>query len=41
MTNVVECEHDALTVGMALEADFRPHTDDLTVPVFRPPSSNP
>jgi uncharacterized protein len=36
MTNVVDCEHDALKVGMALQVEFRPLGDDFKVPVFRP-----
>jgi uncharacterized OB-fold protein len=36
MTNVVDCEFDALRVGMALEVTFRQETDDITLPVFRP-----
>ena len=36
MTNVVDCDHDALEVGMALQVDFREETEEITVPVFRP-----
>ena len=36
MTNVVDCEFDALRVGMDLEVAFERRTDDITVPVFRP-----
>jgi uncharacterized OB-fold protein len=36
MTNVVECDHDALAVGMALEVTYQPIADDVTIPVFRP-----
>ena len=36
MTNVVDCEFDALAVGMALEVTFREETDEITVPLFRP-----
>lgn len=36
MTNVVECDHDALTVGMDLMVTYEQRTDDVTVPVFRP-----
>ena len=39
MTNVVECDFDALAIGMALEVTFEERTDDVTVPVFRPASS--
>lgn len=36
MTNVVDCDIDALEVGMALEVAFRAENDEITVPVFRP-----
>lgn len=36
MTNVVDCDADALTVGMALTVTFEQRTDDVSVPVFRP-----
>ena len=36
MTNVVDCDFDALAVGMALEVTFREETEEITVPVFRP-----
>ena len=36
MTNVVECDFDALEVGMALEAVFHPTSDDVTIVQFRP-----
>ena len=36
MTNVVDCAHDALAIGMDLEVTFEERTDDVTVPVFRP-----
>jgi hypothetical protein len=36
MTNVVDCELDALRVGMAVEVTFRPLNDDITIPVFKP-----
>ncbi len=36
MTNVVECAHDALEIGMALEVTYWPIADDVTIPVFRP-----
>jgi uncharacterized protein len=38
LTNVVDCDEDALRIGMALEVDFRVETDEVTVPVFRPAS---
>jgi hypothetical protein len=36
MTNVVDCDPEALKVGMPLQVAFEVRTDDLTVPVFRP-----
>ncbi|HEY5014594.1 MAG TPA: Zn-ribbon domain-containing OB-fold protein [Acidimicrobiia bacterium] len=36
MTNVVDCEFDALRVGMAVEVDYRAISDDITIPVFKP-----
>jgi uncharacterized OB-fold protein len=36
MTNVVECEFERLTIDMALQVTFRPASDEVTVPVFRP-----
>jgi hypothetical protein len=36
MTNVVECEFDALEMGMALEAVFHPISDEFTIVQFRP-----
>lgn len=36
MTNVVECEFDALEMGMALIAVFTPISDDVTIVQFRP-----
>ena len=36
MTNVVECDFEALEIGMALEVDFRAISDEVTIPVFRP-----
>ena len=36
MTNVVEADVDALQAGMQLEVDFKPISDDVTIPVFRP-----
>ena len=38
MTNVVDCEFDALTVGMELEAVFHPTSDEVTIVQFRPAS---
>jgi uncharacterized OB-fold protein len=36
MTNVVDCEADALKVGMPLRVEYRDLTDEATVPVFVP-----
>jgi uncharacterized OB-fold protein len=37
MTEVVECEQEALRIGMGLEVAFRAVAgDDFVVPVFRP-----
>ena len=36
MTNVVDCDPDALAVGMALEVTYREETPEITLPVFRP-----
>lgn len=39
MTNVIDCEFDALAVGMALEVTFAPLGESLKMPVFRPAKS--
>ena len=36
MTNIVDCDAEALTVGIQLTVAFEQRTDDVTVPVFRP-----
>jgi hypothetical protein len=36
MTTVVDCDPADLRVGMALTVGFRPLSDELAVPVFRP-----
>jgi uncharacterized protein len=36
MTNIVECKHDELQIGMDLEVTFRDCTAEITLPVFRP-----
>lgn len=36
MTNVEGAELEELAIGMALVVDFRPETDDITAPIFRP-----
>lgn len=38
-TNVVECDFDALRVGMPLEVVFRSTSETFTIPVFRPAAS--
>ena len=36
MTRVIDCEFDALRVGMPLTVAFEEQTDDVVLPVFRP-----
>ena len=36
LTNLVECPHDAIEVGMPLEVTFREVSEDLTLPCFKP-----
>jgi uncharacterized OB-fold protein len=36
MTNVVDCDLEAVRVGMPVEVTFRPLNDDITIPVFKP-----
>ncbi len=36
MTNIVECDLDALKIGQKVELVFRPAGDDAALPVFRP-----
>lgn len=36
MTRIVDCDDDALTIGMELEVAFEALDDDFSVPVFRP-----
>ena len=36
MTNVIECDFDALAIGMDVEVVFQAISDDITIPVFRP-----
>ena len=36
MTNLVDCDVADLTIGMALVAQYRALTDEITAPVFRP-----
>jgi len=40
MTNVVDCPHEDLRVGMDLEVTFRVETDEVTLPLFRPPPAS-
>ena len=39
MTNVVDCEFDALEIGMALEAVYFPTSEDVTIVQFKPAAS--
>jgi uncharacterized protein len=39
MTNVVDCDFDALAIGMALAVRFRDIGDGVTIPVFAPASA--
>ncbi len=39
LTNIVDCEHDAVEVGMALEVTFREVAAGLTLPLFKPVGS--
>ena len=36
MTNVVDCEFDAIEMGMPLTVVFTPISDDVTIVQFRP-----
>src|SRR5262245_12326085 len=36
MTNIEDCEFDALSIGMPLQVGFTAISDDVTIPVFRP-----
>ena len=36
MTRVVDCEHDALKIGMRLQLRTEPVTDEVTMAVFVP-----
>jgi uncharacterized OB-fold protein len=36
MTNVVDCELDAMAVDMPVEVTFRDIGEDYRIPVFRP-----
>lgn len=36
LTNLVECPHDAIEVGMGVEVTFREVSEDLTLPLFKP-----
>jgi uncharacterized OB-fold protein len=36
-TNIVNCDPDAVTVGMAVQVIFEPHLDDeVWIPLFEP-----
>ncbi len=34
-TNIIDCEFDALAIGLPVEVAFHPISDDVTIPVFR------
>ena len=36
ITEVVDCDHDTLQIGMALVVAYRDLTDEVTIPVFAP-----
>jgi uncharacterized OB-fold protein len=36
MTNIVDCDFDAISIGQAVEVVFRDTEDDQKVPVFKP-----
>ena len=36
LTNLVECRHDSIEVGMPLEVTFRKVSEELTLPFFKP-----
>jgi uncharacterized OB-fold protein len=36
MTNIIDCDPATLEISMPLEVVFRPETDEVTLPVFRP-----
>jgi hypothetical protein len=38
-TNLVDCDVDTIDIGMRVAVDFRPISDDVTIPVFRPAST--
>jgi uncharacterized OB-fold protein len=36
MTNIDTSELDTVTIGMRVHVDFKPISDDVTIPVFKP-----
>lgn len=36
ITELVDCPEDQVRIGMPLTVDYRPLTEDLTAPIFRP-----
>lgn len=40
MTRLVGCDEAEITMGMALQAEFEPLTDEVTIVVFRPATSS-
>jgi uncharacterized OB-fold protein len=41
MTNIVDCDPDALGIGMPVEVAFRESADGTRVPLFRPVAGRP
>ena len=39
-TNLGECEPEDVQIGMEVEVVYRPVTDEITLPVFRPVSAS-
>ena len=38
LTNIVECPHEEIEIGMPVEVTFRKMTDEITLPLFKPAS---
>ncbi|MEJ8568586.1 Zn-ribbon domain-containing OB-fold protein [Elongatibacter sediminis] len=41
MTNIVDCPHESVRIGQAVEVDFQSRADGIVLPVFRPSGANP
>ena len=39
LTNLVDCDFDAIEVGMPVEVSFREMSEEITLPMFRPRGS--